>query len=193
MFLSQDDKLIGAFLVEDRERSDAKVSLTQLRNNKLGNKRLSILSGDNKHSVNKRALSLGIDSWFAEQSPDDKLQQVRHFQKNGDVVVMVGDGINDAPVLAQADVSIVLGASSDLAKTSADVILLNDSLANIPYIFTLALRCNNNIKQNVLWALAYNLAVLPLAVSGLLTPWMAVIGMSLSSLIVVTNSLRLLK
>ena len=106
---------------------------------------------------------------------------------------MVGDGINDGPVLAQADVSVTLGAGSDLAKSSADVIILDNSLGKLELIFNLASRCRNKIIQNIAWAIGYNLLVLPLAVMGLLAPWMAVVGMSLSSLIVIVNSIRLLK
>ena len=106
---------------------------------------------------------------------------------------MVGDGINDGPVLAQADVSVTLGAGSDLAKSSADVILLDNSLEKISLVFTIAKRCKVKIIQNMGWALGYNILVLPLAVTGFLSPWMAVVGMSLSSLIVVANSIRLLK
>jgi Cu2+-exporting ATPase len=136
---------------------------------------------------------LNIPNWLAQQSPADKLEVIQQAQSNQHVVLMVGDGINDGPVLAQADVSVTLGAGSDLAKSSADVILLDNSLDKLALVFSIAKRCRAKIIQNMLWALGYNLLVLPLAVTGMLSPWMAVIGMSLSSLIVVLNSIRLLK
>jgi Cu2+-exporting ATPase len=121
------------------------------------------------------------------------LHTIKQAQAKQHVVLMVGDGINDGPVLAQADVSITLGAGSDLAKSSADIVLLDNELAKLKMIFIIAARCKNKIKQNIGWAIGYNLLILPLAVMGLLSPWMAVLGMSVSSLIVVVNSTRLLK
>ena len=106
---------------------------------------------------------------------------------------MIGDGINDAPVLAQADVSLTLGMSTDLAKSSADVILLDNALHKVPLLFSLARKTQLNIKQNMLWAVGYNVLILPLAVCGILSPLTAVIGMSLSSVLVVLNASRLLK
>lgn len=188
VFLQQDKMLLAGFVLADTLRPDVQAMLSQFRD-----KNLSLLSGDNLATVRDMARQLNISQYYAQQSPADKLQKLKSRQKQGHTVLMVGDGINDGPVMAQADIAIAMGAGSDLAKTSADIILLNNSLAGLEDLFSIAKRCKQKIKQNIVWALAYNVLVLPLAVSGLLTPWMAVVGMSLSSLIVVANSVRLLK
>jgi Cu2+-exporting ATPase len=188
VFLLKNSTLIAAFSLSDVLRSDVPQMLAAFKD-----KKIALLSGDSKAEVSKVAGQLRLDDWYAEKTPIEKLQVVRSKQKQGCSVLMLGDGINDGPVLAQADVSVALGGGSDLAKSSADVILLNNSLNNLSELFVVAKRCRNKIKQNIIWAISYNVLILPLAVSGLLSPWMAVIGMSLSSLIVVGNSVRLLK
>ncbi|MFT4940030.1 MAG: Cu2+-exporting ATPase [Paraglaciecola sp.] len=188
VFLQRNTVLIAAFSLTDVLRSDVKQMLSTLKD-----KKIALLSGDGRQVVSKIAEQLSISDWYAEKSPLEKLQLVKIKQQQGRSVLMLGDGINDGPVLAQADVSVALGGGSDLAKSSADVILLNNSLYNLSELFVMAKRCRMNIKQNIIWAISYNVLILPLAVSGLLSPWMAVIGMSLSSLIVVGNSVRLLK
>jgi Cu2+-exporting ATPase len=188
VFLSTQDKVLCGFLLTDKIRSSS-VELI----NELNTKHLILLSGDISPVVEDVANTLNIRDWLAHQTPENKLNVIRQAQADKHVVLMIGDGINDGPVLAQADVSVTLGAGSDLAKSSADVILLDNSLEKISLIFSIAKRCKVKIIQNMSWAIGYNLLVLPLAVCGLLSPWMAVVGMSLSSFIVVVNSIRLLK
>jgi Cu2+-exporting ATPase len=188
VFLTTQDQVLCGFLLTDKIRT----SSAQLVD-KIKAKHLTLLSGDIPSVVKRVADSLNIPNWLAQQSPEDKLNVIQQAQANQHVVLMVGDGINDGPVLAQADVSVTLGASSDLAKSSADIILLDNSLEKISLVFDIAKRCKRKIIQNMSWALGYNILVLPLAVTGMLSPWMAVVGMSLSSLIVVVNSIRLLK
>jgi Cu2+-exporting ATPase len=188
VFLSTNDKLLCGFLLTDKVRTGSAQMIKKIKVN-----HLTLLSGDIPSVVKTVANSLNIPNWLAQQTPEDKLHVVQKAQNNNHVVLMVGDGINDGPVLAQADVSVTLGAGSDLAKSSADVILLDNSLEKISVVFAIAKRCRAKIIQNMGWALGYNLLVLPLAVTGFLSPWMAVVGMSLSSLIVVANSIRLLK
>ena len=188
IFIQADNQLLGGFVLTDKLRDNCLAMLTELRD-----RTLILLSGDNSQNVSQVAEQLAISQWHAHQTPAQKLQKVQQAQQQGHSVMMFGDGINDGPVLAQADIAVTLGAGSDLAKSSADIILLQNSLQKLPFLFNLAKRCKRKIRQNILWALGYNMLILPLAISGVLTPWMAVIGMSLSSIIVVVNSVRLLK
>jgi Cu2+-exporting ATPase len=188
VFLQSNNELLCGFLLTDKLRPQGAALINYLKPYNV-----NLISGDIAPIVRSVAAELGINNWLAEQSPQDKLQTIKEAQSKKHVVLMVGDGINDGPVLAQADVSITLGAGSDLAKSSADIVLLDNELNKLQIIFSIAKRCNTKIKQNIGWAIGYNLLILPLAVMGLLSPWMAVLGMSVSSLIVVVNSTRLLK
>jgi P-type Cu2+ transporter len=188
VFLLVDQNLLAAFILSDAVRPESAELVS-----KLAPLKVSLLSGDNVQSVEQVARELKISHWHAQLGPQQKLDVIKQAQNSGHKVLMIGDGINDAPVLAQADVSITLGVGTDLAKSSADIILLENSLQKIPLILKCAIKTQKNIKQNIAWATAYNLIVLPLAVSGSLSPLIAVIGMSLSSLIVVANAIRLLR
>lgn len=188
VYLSVNNICIGAFLVTDSVKTDAKKALGSV-----SDKHLLLLSGDTQENVDGIASALGINTAIGQQSPEQKFDYVKSLQQSGHKVMMLGDGINDAPVLASADVAIAVGNATDVAKTAADVILLGDQLDHIGLLMETARKTRRTIIQNFAWALGYNLIILPFAVSGVLTPWMAVVGMSLSSIIVVTNSTRLLK
>ncbi|MFC6440090.1 heavy metal translocating P-type ATPase [Bowmanella sp. JS7-9] len=188
VFLADESACIAAFWLSDTLRDDASELVIAL-----ADKPIHLLSGDAAPAVQEQAEKLGIEHQHAHCTPEDKLALIRQMQSQGQRVLMVGDGINDGPVLAAADVSVTLAAATDLAKSAADVVLLQPKLMHIPHLLTIAKLCRQKIRQNIGWALGYNLLILPLAVSGILTPWMAVLGMSLSSVIVVTNSLTLLK
>jgi len=149
------------------------------------------LSGDAPSVVAAVAQQLAIPTALGGQLPDDKLAYLRELQAQGAVVAMVGDGVNDAPVLAGAQVSIAMGSGSQLAQASADMVLLSEKLQQLPFAIRTARRMQVIIKQNFLWTIAYNLLAIPLAATGLIAPWMAAIGMSASSLVVVLNALRL--
>jgi Cu2+-exporting ATPase len=187
VFLGTNNEIIAGFVVRDKTRTDAQGAL-----NKLQSKSLTILSGDNEAAVAKLASELSIEHWQSECSPEQKMHYVQGIQNNGGSVLMVGDGVNDSPVMAATDVSVALANATDIAKNSADVVMLNQNITGIIALLDISKECYKTIKQNLWWAVGYNTIVLPLAVTGLLSPWMGVIGMSLSSLLVVANSTRLL-
>ncbi|MGX9416118.1 heavy metal translocating P-type ATPase [Vibrio sp. WJH972] len=188
LYLSLNGELIARFSYQDPIRNEAQSFIADALASGM---KVTLLTGDHATTAESVAKELGIENWQASCTPKDKLDYVASLS-NDDVTLMVGDGINDAPVLAQAHVSIAMGHGTDLAKTSSDLILLNDKLSAIHTARKLAQRTRQIIAQNLLWALGYNVIVLPLAVLGYVVPYIAVVGMSVSSIIVVTNSLRLL-
>jgi Cu2+-exporting ATPase len=180
----------AAFLLDDTIKSNVPAMLATLKQQGL---RLHLLSGDRAAAVQNLAAELALDAHRAEATPEDKLAYVETLQRQGRKVLMVGDGINDAPVLARADVSVAVAGGADVAREGADVVLLNHDMAVLPRILKQAQRTRRIIRQNLIWASIYNLIAVPLAVLGFVTPWIAALGMSISSLIVVANALRLLK
>jgi Cu2+-exporting ATPase len=152
---------------------------------------VSILSGDSADAVAHHAQVLGVDDWQADLGPEQKLAALQRLQQNGEVVAMVGDGINDAPVLAGAQVSIAMGSGTQMARTSGDIVLLTENLLEIEHAVTTSRFGMNVIRQNFGWALGYNLLAIPFAATGFISPWLAALGMSVSSLVVVLNALRL--
>jgi Cu2+-exporting ATPase len=178
----------ACFEFEELLRPDAGEALDALRGQGL---RIELLSGDAPASVRAVAARLGIEQAQGGARPEDKLAAVGRLQAEGRRVLMVGDGVNDGPVLARADVSFALSHGSALAQQRADFIVLGSRLAQVPATRALAIRCVRVMRQNLGWALAYNLACVPLALAGLLPPWAAGAGMALSSLGVVLNALRL--
>jgi len=152
---------------------------------------VEIASGDHEAAVADVAARTGVTRYHARLKPEDKLALVRDLERSGEPAIMVGDGINDAPVLAAASVSIAMGAGTSLAQTSADAVLMAPQMETLPEAVSLARRTVRIIRQNLGWAVAYNLVALPLAALGWIPPWAAAIGMSASSLLVVANALRL--
>lgn len=177
-------------LLNDSVRKSAQPLIQGLQQQGL---KVALLTGDPSPNGMQLASSLGIDDVAIGQSPDDKLQAVRRWQQQGEHVLMVGDGINDVPVLAGADLSLAVNDASDLAKTNADCMLTNGNLNIILQALNRAHLTRRIIRQNIGWALGYNLIALPVAAAGLVPPWTAAIGMSFSSLLVVTNALRLVR
>ena len=179
---------IAFFALGDELRPGAPAMVAALR--RLGY-RVSLISGDNPAAVEAVARQAGIDDARAGMSPEDKHAFIAQLQREGAVVAMVGDGINDVPVLAQAQVSVAMAGGTELARNQADIILLGEGLLPLTDAIRLARRTLRIVRQNLAWAFAYNLTAIPLAMAGLVSPWMAGIGMSASSLLVVANALRL--
>lgn len=179
---------IALFMFEDKLRHDARTTVKNLQAAGLD---LAILSGDNPRQARQIAAALGVSEVIGGATPASKMEYVRRLQAAGAVVAMVGDGVNDAPVLAQAQVSVALSSGTPLAQVSADIVLMGDGLSGLAPVQQLARRTLGVIRQNLLWALAYNGIAVPLALAGLVTPLVAAAGMSASSLVVVLNALRL--
>ncbi|MDO4878517.1 MAG: heavy metal translocating P-type ATPase [Neisseria sp.] len=186
--LAGDGGIEAVFLLDDPPKAAAQDMAAELKRQGL---KLHILSGDRRAAAEPLARELGMDALRAEASPEDKLAYVQNLQHQGGKVLMVGDGINDAPVLAAADVSVAVAGGADVAQAGADIVLLNDDLTLIPQARRQAGRTAAVIRQNLAWAAAYNLVAVPLAAAGWVTPWLAALGMSLSSLLVLANALRL--
>jgi Cu2+-exporting ATPase len=181
---------LAQFTLTDELRHDAAESISRLRALGLA---AQIASGDRPDPVQLCARRLGIDHAESRLNASDKLNLVEQMHAQGHRLVMVGDGINDAPVLAAADVSVAVGTGTELARTSADLILLGSGLGGLVVAVTTARRMLAVIRQNLTWAALYNITAVPLAAAGLLDPWMAALGMSASSLLVVANALRLMR
>jgi Cu2+-exporting ATPase len=189
VILASREALLGAILLGDEIRADAREAVEELQG--LG-KQVWILTGDHPEAARQVARSLNIGNIDSALSPEEKLAKVKQLQGQGAVVAMLGDGVNDAPVLAGTDVSIAMGTGASIAQASADMILLNPRMSSLLAGVKIAKKTLAIIRQNLAWALGYNLLTLPAAALGFITPWAAAIGMSASSLLVVMNALRLL-
>ncbi|MDD5296641.1 MAG: heavy metal translocating P-type ATPase [Rhodocyclaceae bacterium] len=176
--------------MEDELRPEAAAMVAELKRDGMA---VSILSGDTPAAVATVAAHLGIEDAHGGLSPQGKHDFIRALQEAGAIVAMVGDGVNDAPVLAQAQVSVAMGGGTELARTQGDFVLLSENLGHLGIGLTLARRTLAVIRQNLWWAFGYNFVAIPLAMFGFVSPWMAGIGMSASSLLVVLNALRLQK
>jgi len=188
VFLADAHTLYAAFELGDQLRPGARELVQALQQR---GKIVSLLSGDQRLAVQQVAQAVGIQDFAYALTPEGKLQRVKALQSRGAIVAMLGDGVNDAPVLAQAQVSIAMGGGTQVARASADMILLTEHLPNLLIGMNTAQKMLHIIRQNMMWAISYNLLALPAAALGWVAPWLAAIGMSLSSLLVVANSLRL--
>lgn len=186
-YLAGQGRWLAAFFIEDAPRPEAADVVGALEARGL---RVHLVSGDDPAIVGALAERLGIVHWAGSATPQDKLDYVSRLHAEGRVVAMVGDGLNDAPVLARADASVAMGAGADAAQMQADVVLTADRLGALRDLLEISRRAMRLVRQNLGWALAYNALALPAAALGWIGPWEAALGMSASSFIVVLNALR---
>ncbi len=179
---------LAGFEFEEKLRDDSEAALQRLRG---AGVRIVLLSGDRADAVQSLARRLNLDEAIADATPQSKLDTLAQAQAQGHVVAMAGDGLNDGPVLARADVSFAFAQGSALIQSHADAVVLANRLQDVAFAFELARRSVRVVRQNLAWALTYNAACIPLALLGWLPPWAAGLGMALSSLAVVLNSMRL--
>jgi Cu+-exporting ATPase len=197
VFIAVDKRIVGIIAIADTIKHDAKETILNLK--KLGID-VAILTGDNYKTARAIANKIGVDKVFAEVLPEQKSEKIEELKKSGYIVAMVGDGINDAPALAKADVAIAIGSGTEVASATADIILLKDDIKGVLQLIKISSKTYKIIKQNLFWAFFYNIILIPIAAgvlypfTGLLfKPVFASLSMSFSSILVVTNSLRIKK
>jgi Cu+-exporting ATPase len=185
MLLGQDNNVLGLLAVADTVRPEAREVVAQLQRRRI---RVVMLSGDNRSTAEAIAAQVGIREVIAEVRPADKAATIKALQQAGQVVAMVGDGVNDAPALATADIGIAIGSGSDVAKEAGDLLLLGDDLRAVVTAIGLSRATMRKIRQNLFWAVVYNSLGVPIAALGWLNPMIAGAAMALSSLSVIVNS-----
>lgn len=194
VFVADEAQVLGAIVLADAIKQSSKAAIEKLHDMHVA---VAMLTGDNEHVARSVSEALGIDTYFANVLPEDKYTHIRALQENGNVVLMVGDGVNDAPALTQADVGIAIGAGTDVAVEAGDVVLTNNDPKDIAHLITLSKNVYAKMIQNLFWALGYNVVAIP-AASGAFAAWgfflrpeLGALIMSLSTVIVVANALTL--
>jgi Cu+-exporting ATPase len=192
MLLAINGEIVGVVAAMDTPKDSAAEAVRQLKNMRL---EVAMLTGDNERTAKAIAQQLGIDNVIANVLPGEKVDVIKKLQSEGKVVAMVGDGVNDAPALAQAHIGIAIGSGTDIAKETGGIVLIKDDLRDVSRGIVLSKATMRKIKQNLFWAFIYNIVSIPVAAAGLLNPMVAASAMAFSSLFVVSNSatLKLLK
>lgn len=190
VFVSYKENLVASFLVSDHVKPEAQSVLQRLSDEKMAT---FMLTGDSSNHADKIAKEMSINHYLKACFPENKAKYVAELQSKGHSVLMIGDGINDAPVFSASNISIAMGDGADVTKYAADIIILRGDLSSVTELFNAARKTRKTIKDNLYWALIYNALILPIAMAGYVVPYIAVIGMSASSILVVTHSLKLLK
>ena len=185
MLLASGGRLVAVIAVADTVKPEAKEAIAGLRSEKV---QVIMLSGDNQRTAAAIGRLLGIDRVIADVLPADKAQVIKELQASGKVVAMVGDGVNDAPALATADIGIAIGSGSDVAKETGGIILVRSDVRDVVAGIRLSRSTMRTIRQNLFWAFIYNAVGVPIAAFGLLNPMIAAAAMALSSLSVIVNS-----
>jgi Cu2+-exporting ATPase len=188
VFLADANGWLATFSLHEAVKHNAALAIQQLKDANLS---VELLSGDQAHTVVNTANEIGITQFQAACSPQDKLSRLHALKQQGKNILMVGDGLNDGPILASAHVSIAMGKGVPLTLAHADYVLLNGDISQIPQLIRHARKTMTIIKQNIAWAIVYNVVCIPLAFFGVLSAWLAGLGMAVSSIIVVLNALRL--
>lgn len=188
MLVTVDGSYAGLVAVADTIKETSREAVARLR---AMNIEVIMITGDNERTARAVAAEAGIERVLAEVLPEGKAEEVKRLQEQGMIVAMVGDGINDAPALATSNIGMAMGTGTDVAMEAADITLMRGNLNSIPDAIEMSRRTMTNIRQNLFWALGYNVIGIPIAALGFLAPWLAGAAMAFSSVSVVLNALRL--